>query len=104
MGIYDHDVAAADVFDAPGISPQEKDVAGVAFDCKILVKRTDRGAVFIVDHDAIAGDLRNGAAASNGGQAGTFSCLYSAVDPIAVQIGAPASALRLHSCPEQCQH
>src|SRR5439155_24225064 len=104
VGIHDDNFAAADVFDSPRGVPQQEDVAAVALDGEILVERADQGAVLVVGDDAVVGDLGDGPAAGNGGEAGALARLQTAVDAVAVQIGAPAAALRRDPLAHHLQH
>ena len=92
------------MLDAPRGVAQKKDIAGIAFDGKILVERADHGAVFIGRDDAIAGDLGNGAAAGDGCEPGSFPRSHAVVDAVAVHIRAPAATLGRDPLAEHVQN
>ena len=104
MGVADHNLAAADMLDAPGRVAEQKNVAGVAFDREILIERADDGAVLIIGDDAIVGDFRNGPAAHDGRQARPLAGPQPAIDLIPMQVRSPPAAPRGDPFAQHLQH
>ncbi len=72
LGIGHANHAALDLEDAPRSVSQLKNVANVRFDRKVLVERSDEESLRILKH-AIIGNVGNGPAAGDGGDAGTLA-------------------------------
>ena len=79
------DPRALDPHDPPRGVAEQEDVAGHALDGEVLVERADRRLLRHLDH-GVAGVVRDGAAAGDGGQARAAPRLDDAVDAVAVQV------------------
>src|SRR3954462_10565906 len=90
---YQHSSARLDAADAPRRCAQKDDVALVAFDGEIFIKRADHYAIRLCDH-GVKSIVRNRSATGDGGQTCTAAGLQIAIDLVAMEIGAVASTLR----------
>ncbi len=91
VGVLDPDLAGLDALDAPGVVAEQEDVAGVRLDRVVLVERADLGRVG-QQQDVVVGVVGDGAARGERGEARAAAALDGAVDAIAVEQRAGATA------------
>ena len=91
MRVLDANDAGLDAPDLPRVRAEQKDIAGHAFDRKILVERADY-VPFGLDDDVEVGRIGDRAAAGDRGQARAAPRSQLPVDAVVVQEGAAAPA------------
>ena len=85
FGVCYPNFAGGDPADAPRVSPEEEDVAGHRFDCKVLVDGADQDVVGL-GNDSVIADLGDGPPARQRGQARSPARPQDAVDAVAVEV------------------
>ena len=92
VGVLDSHTTRLHASDAPGGRAQQEHIAGQAFDRKVLVHGSHRGAFRFRDHEVV-GVVRNRAARRDRREPRPPPTPHDAIHLISMQIGAASSAL-----------
>ena len=102
-GVDHADLAAGDLPDLPVVRAEDEHVAGHRLGGPVLVHAADQGLVGLGDDPEVA-ELRDGATAGEGGEAGALATPQLAVDPVVVDVGGPGAPPRLDALADERQH